>query len=250
LPFIYAFRDAFGMKDVWQDIKDTFKGRGVSYQAYEPAEGGIHHGRGRQRRIRAGLRYSKGGKAKYWIPTPGDENRNRGDMGPVAALKRKVRDRIDAREAYAPLLPKQAAQVVHDDPDDPNVRLRHHHHQMDHGTFETSGHSHIFDSDSDDSDAPSLDFQSVDEEEDRLYERARRIGYAGFPNVDVSKEAKRRKVREEEDGILQGKWTRERPGVGRERSRSDLGKDKGKGRGKGKGKAKNEPKKAVYGACG
>ena len=246
MPFVYALRDAFGLKDVWQDTKDTFRGRGVSYQAYEPAEGGIHHGRGRQKRIRAGLRYAEGGKAKYWIPIPGDETRTKGDMGPIDKIKRRIQERINEREAYAPLLPKQAAHVVHPDPEDPSVQHHHHtHNHQNHGTFETTGHTHIFDSDSDDSDAPSIDFHSIDEEDENMYERARRIGYAGFPNVDVSKEAKKRQRREEEDGILQGKWTRERPGLSRGRTDSDQGKNKGKG----KGKAKEEPKKAVYGAC-
>ncbi|MCK7226175.1 hypothetical protein L8P11_23245, partial [Enterobacter kobei] len=67
----------------------------------------------------------------------------------------------------------------------------------------------MFDNDSsDDSDAPSLTFHSADELEDAMYDRARRIGYAGFPNVDVSKEEARRKRREEEEGILKGRWTR------------------------------------------
>ncbi|WVW80095.1 hypothetical protein I302_102068 [Kwoniella bestiolae CBS 10118] len=229
LPFIYAFRDAFGFKDVWEDTKDTFKGRGVSYQAYEPAEGGLHYGLGRQRRIRAGLRYSKGGKAKYWMPMPGDEARNKGETGPLSALKRRVDVRLAAREGYAPLLPEQAARVVRDDPNG-----------LDEGTF-----GGMFDSDSSDSDAPSISFHSVDEDEDILYERARRIGYAGFPNVDVSQEEKKKRLWEAEEGILAGKWNRGASGSSSGSRRSDRSrgkKDKDKGKGKGKGK------KAVYGA--
>ncbi|WRT65653.1 uncharacterized protein IL334_002598 [Kwoniella shivajii] len=244
LPFIYAFRDAFGFKDVWEDTKDTIKGRGVSYQAYEPAEGGLHYGLGRQRRIRAGLRYSKGGKSKYWMPMPGDEARNKGETGPISALKRKVDVRLAAREGYAPLLPQQAARVVHDDPN---------------GLDEGWG---LFDSDTSESDAPSISFQSLDEEEDILYERARRIGYAGFPNVDVSKEEARKRLWHAEQGVLAGKWNRNksydmlRPPIGdrggsastvgsRRSDRSRAGSSKGKGKDKeGKGKGK----KAVYGA--
>ncbi|WWC97004.1 hypothetical protein V866_003881 [Kwoniella sp. B9012] len=241
LPFIYAFRDAFGFKDVWEDTKDTFKGRGVSYQAYEPAEGGLHYGLGRQRRIRAGLRYSKGGKAKYWMPMPGDEARNKGETGPLSALKRRVDVRLAAREGYAPLLPQQAARVVRDDPNG-----------VHEGTF-----GGIFDSDSSDSDAPSISFHSVDEDEDTLYERARRIGYAGFPNVDVSKEEKQKRLWEAEEGILAGKWNRSysndllRPPIGdRGTSASSSGSRRSdKSRGKGKGKNdKGKGKKAVYGA--
>jgi hypothetical protein len=223
-------RDAFGFKDVWQDIKDTARGRGVSYQAYEPAEGALHYGAGRQKRIRAGLRYSRGGQAKYWLPLPGDEARHRGDVGPVAALKRRVDERLAAREGYAPLLPKQAARVVHDDP-----------------TAHADGSSHqgngggVYDSDSDESDAPSLDFDSVNDDEDALYERARRIGYAGFPNVDVSREQKKRRLWEEEEGILKGRWSRN---GARSREGSGSGRDMPNSGAKGKGKDRG-----VYGAC-
>jgi hypothetical protein len=222
------------MKDVWEDTKDTIKGRGISYQAYEPAEGALHHDIGRQKRIRAGLRYSKGGTAKYWIPIPGDAARVRGETGPLTSIKRRVDARLSAREGYAPLLPKQAGRVLGDDPDQPHD-LHHHHRE----------HNGLFGSDSSDSDAPSLGFESLEDEEDGLYDRARRIGYAGFPNVDVSKEEKRRKQWEEEDGILAGRWNR---GGGSGANTPDLEDEgrQGKNRGKGKGQGKN---KAVYGAC-
>ncbi|EIW66624.1 hypothetical protein TREMEDRAFT_34766 [Tremella mesenterica DSM 1558] len=193
LPFIYAFRDAFGLKDVWEDTKHTIRGRGVSYQAYEPAEGGLHYGLGRQKRMRAGLRYAKGGTTKYWVPVSGDEARMRGDPGPLARVKRRIDERLAEREGYAPLLPKQAHDVVRDDPSLPRG------HEL--------GSAGLFSSDSE-SDAPSLEFDSVSEIEDEMYERARRIGYAGFPNVDVSKEEKQRQLRQEEEGILRGKWTK------------------------------------------
>ena len=242
LPFTYAFRDAFGLKDVWQDSKDTFRGRGISYQAYEPAEGALHYGLGRQKRIRAGLRYSKGGKAKYWLPTPGDESRSRGDRGPIASLKRRVDERLAAREGYAPLLPKQAARVVHDDPDEANG--------THHGPEWTGLSSGLFaDSDSDGSDAPSLEFDSVGEDEDGLYDRARRIGYAGFPNIDVSQEEAKRRRWEEEEAILAGRRNENghagpsRQGKSNRVPRVDV--KRGNSDVKGKGK----PKQAVYGAC-
>lgn len=178
------------------------------------------------KRIRAGLRYSRGGEAKYWVPMPGNEVRSRGDPGPIAAIKRKVDERLAYREGYAPLLPKQVNEVVHRDPNMPHTHNK-----------------GLFGSDCDsDSDAASLDFSDVNSEEEGLYDRARRIGYAGFPNVDVSKEAKRRRQWEEEEGILNGTRTRSGSGAqatrGRDRSRS------GGGRGKGKERERN-----VYGAC-
>jgi len=156
LPFWYAARDAFGLKDVWEDIKYTFRARGVSYKAYEAADGGLHHNEGRQKRIRAGLRYAAGGKAKYWVPVPGESSER------------------------APLLPQHLSSP-----------------RLDYDS-----------SDSDASDATSLGFSSLSEGEDTMYARARRIGYAGYPNVDVSVEQARQRRREEEDGILSGKRTR------------------------------------------
>jgi hypothetical protein len=155
LPFIYAFRDAFGVKDVWEDIKYTFRARGVSYKAYEAADGGLHHNEGRQKRIRAGLRYAAGGQAKYWVPVPG----------------------TPATNERAPLLPQHA--TLPGQPDEEGY-------------------------DSDASDVTTLSFASISDSEDVMYARARRIGYAGYPNVDVSAEQARRRRREEEDGILAG----------------------------------------------
>ncbi len=136
-------------------------------------------------------------------------------------------------------MPKQASKVVRDDPEG-----------LDEGNnVEWTG---IFDdSDSDESDAPSLGFQSVEEDEDHMYERARRIGYAGFPNVDVSREEARRRLWEEEEGILAGKWNRGgrrqegKPKVGKEGRRSN-----GAGNGKGKENGDAKGRVGVYGACG
>lgn len=164
LPFIFAFRDAFGVKDVWADIKYTFRARGISYKAYEAADGRLHYEEGRTKRIRAGLRYSKGGKTKYWINVPGQEDQ---------------RIQVDSR---TPLLPQHRPGY----------------------SFSGVGS----DSDSDVSDAPSLEFSSASESEDALYTRARHIGYTGFPNVDVSEENMRRRRRYEEGEILAGRRTR------------------------------------------
>ena len=133
-------------------------------------------------------------------------------------------ERLAQREGYAPLLPKQADRVVRPDP-----RRR-----------SSAGAS----SSDSDSDAPSLDFRSADEEEENMYQRARRIGYAGFPNVDVTKENRRRKQREEEDGILAGKWTRGAGGNGS----APGGRYAGVGAGRAKGKGK-QGGAGYYGGC-
>lgn len=204
---MYAARDAFGVKDVWEDIKYTFRARGVSYKAYEAADGGLHHGAGRQRRIRAGLRYSKGGKAKYWLNDPNLEGERQS------------------------LLPKTNGD----------------HHEQPFRADDSS--------DSDMSDAPSLDFEDVSDGEEAMYERARRVGYAGFPNIDISREQARRVRRHEEDGILAGRRLRlssdanKRPdspaGSAPERQRrSAKNRQADKDKGKGKSRA------GVYGQWG
>ncbi|KAH8996259.1 organic solute transporter Ostalpha-domain-containing protein [Lactarius akahatsu] len=68
MPMRHAFRDAFGFKDVFEDARATLDGQGMDYREFEPSEGQMHQGLGRGRRIRAGLRYSRGGRRKYWLP--------------------------------------------------------------------------------------------------------------------------------------------------------------------------------------
>ena len=70
MPVRHAFRDAFGFKDVLEDARATLNGQGMDYREFEPSEGSMHQGLGRERRIRAGLRYSHGGRGKYWLPQP------------------------------------------------------------------------------------------------------------------------------------------------------------------------------------
>lgn len=68
MPMRHALRDAFGFKDVIEDAIATLNGQGMDYREFEPSEGHMHQGLGRERRIRAGLRYSHGGRGKYWLP--------------------------------------------------------------------------------------------------------------------------------------------------------------------------------------
>jgi hypothetical protein len=223
LPFFYAFKDAFGGKDVWLDSKATLKGQGISYQAYEPAEGSLHVGEGRTKRIRAGLRYTKGGQQKYWVAQPGDESRTTGEHGPLTSIKRKLDDRRAYREGYAPLLPHHTRRTTQDKIDRPQD-----------------------DSSSDESDAPSLDFDDEgpnDSWEESMYSRARKVQYFGYPNVDVSKEKAKRKQWEEEEGVLAGKWST------RQGKSATNGKARRNGKDKGKAKGNPDKKPGVYGKC-
>src|SRR6266852_3312614 len=75
MPMRHAFRDSFGFKDVLEDAIATLNGQGMDYREFEPSEGHMHQGLGRERRIRAGLRYSHGGRGKYWLPQSVASNR-------------------------------------------------------------------------------------------------------------------------------------------------------------------------------
>ncbi|KAH9915457.1 DUF300-domain-containing protein [Epithele typhae] len=114
MPVLYAFRDAFGLKDVVEDVKLTLGGEGMDYREFEPSEGQIHQGSGRDRRIRAGLRYSQGGKRKYWLPQSTTATQ------PPGAFERRVNNAIgrvagssQTEEVYAPLLRSQEENAVH-----------------------------------------------------------------------------------------------------------------------------------------
>ncbi|KAK9478500.1 organic solute transporter Ostalpha-domain-containing protein [Lipomyces japonicus] len=71
MPISFAFRDAYGMADVAEDFKDTFQGQSYQYRAFDSA-GAIEHPQSAARlaRLREGLRYQRGGEAKYWLPPP------------------------------------------------------------------------------------------------------------------------------------------------------------------------------------
>jgi hypothetical protein len=72
LPILFALRDAFGFVDVWVDTVDAVQGKGYEYRSFEPMENERMHSSGAPRlaRIAQGLRYERGGEAKYWLPVP------------------------------------------------------------------------------------------------------------------------------------------------------------------------------------
>lgn len=185
MPFYYAVRDSFGLLDVLEDSRATFRG-GVSYKSYEPVEGGMHVGAGRDRRIRAGLRYSKGGQQKYWLPMPTEDELVNPSADPIAA----VRKRWDAHRGYAPLMLEQEDDVVHDGPS-----FRH---------PNSNGDSFVPDYIADDDDNLSLDFGERNSDEDRMYDESRKFlfGDYNYPVIDVSSEAARMQMWDEEERIL------------------------------------------------
>lgn len=189
LPFPYAFRDAFGLRDVVEDVKITLRGEGMDYREFEPSEGQIHQGAGRDRRIRAGLRYSQGGRRKYWLPQPATTSR------PPGKFERRVNKAVgrlagseQTEEVYAPLLGSQAADVVHTAPDllsPPD-----------------EGFS-LFSGDPLAEEGYELPFE-IDDTDEELYEHSKQylFGDYNYPCVDVSSELARKHMWIEEERIL------------------------------------------------
>ncbi|CAJ2512906.1 Uu.00g010250.m01.CDS01 [Anthostomella pinea] len=74
LPVKYAARDAFGIVDLIEDSKETFRGSHYSYRVFDSTGKVIAHEDSSSRfaRLKDGMRYTRGGEAKYWIPKPGE----------------------------------------------------------------------------------------------------------------------------------------------------------------------------------
>lgn len=70
LPVKYALRDAFGVVDLIEDSKETFRGDQYSYRVFDSSGKIIAHEDSSSRfaRLKEGMRYKRGGEAKYWLP--------------------------------------------------------------------------------------------------------------------------------------------------------------------------------------
>ncbi|OAA56629.1 hypothetical protein SPI_07636 [Niveomyces insectorum RCEF 264] len=81
LPVKYALRDAFGVRDLIEDSKLTFRGDHYAYRDFDSNDKIMAHASSRSRvaRLKAGMRYERGGKGKYWIPSPDRANAHEAD---------------------------------------------------------------------------------------------------------------------------------------------------------------------------
>ncbi|KAJ6607715.1 organic solute transporter Ostalpha-domain-containing protein [Mycena sp. CBHHK59/15] len=193
MPMYYALRDAFGIRDVVADSKATLAGEGMDYRAFEPSEGYMHQGEGRDRRIRAGLRYSQGGKRKYWLPQPAARTHVAG--GAARRVRGAVEGALGREElddVHAPLMADQAADVVHFAPDLAAAEARG---QQEPNILE----------DSDEGDGYDLPFGDVEElGDEELFAHSRQFmfGDYNYPCVDVSSEQARTQMWDEEERVL------------------------------------------------
>lgn len=90
MPVKYAIRDAFGVKDLIEDTKETFRGEKYQYRFFDSETNVIAHeeSRSRMARVMDGMRYERGGKAKYWIPKPKEANSRTPLLGPESSSRR------------------------------------------------------------------------------------------------------------------------------------------------------------------
>ncbi|KAL4974793.1 organic solute transporter Ostalpha-domain-containing protein [Aspergillus desertorum] len=105
LPVKYALRDAFGAKDLIEDTKITLRGENYAYRLFDSGDHIIPHAESnsRVRRVMHGMRYERGGKAKYWIPQPGEVNSRTpllgGFDGSSGSRRNSTLDRYRSRSA-------------------------------------------------------------------------------------------------------------------------------------------------------
>ena len=73
MPMRFAFRDAFGPRDLIEDAKETWSGNKYEYRYFDAEDNVIAHeeSTSRRARMREGMRYERGGRGKYWIPSSG-----------------------------------------------------------------------------------------------------------------------------------------------------------------------------------
>ena len=76
MPVKFALRDAFGVRDLIEDTKETFAGSKYEYRDFDTRDNVLTHEESDSRvaRMMEGMRYERGGKGKYWIPRPGQAN--------------------------------------------------------------------------------------------------------------------------------------------------------------------------------
>ncbi|KAJ7488915.1 DUF300 domain-containing protein [Mycena latifolia] len=196
MPMYYALRDAFGGRDVVADSRATLRGEGMDYRAFEPSEGYMHQGEGRERRIRAGLRYSQGGRRKYWLPQPAARTHvNGGAGGRVRGALDGALGRDGLDDVHAPLMAAQEEDVVHLAPDLAAAAR---------GQQEPNIWGGLTEGDAGD-DGYDLPFGDKDElGDEELFEASRQLvfGDYNYPCIDVSSEAARTQIWDEEERVL------------------------------------------------
>ncbi|KAK7442768.1 hypothetical protein VKT23_020796 [Stygiomarasmius scandens] len=196
MPIWHAFKDAFGSVDVVEDTKATLRGEGMDYREFEPSEGFMHQGLGRERRIRAGLRYAAGGKKKYWLPKLDAPGQLEQGVSHVINKAARIAGRNRGDELYAPLLEEEEEEVVHEAPD-----MRQRGDELEDAW--TSGRIH--------EQGFELPFGDLDDEDEKLFTHCKNyvFGDYNYPCIDASTEYAKSLIWDEEERVLRdehGAW--------------------------------------------
>ena len=96
MSLTHALRDSFGVRDLIEDSKETFMGENYRYRAFDSGDKVMAHedSKSRYARLKEGMRYERGGKAKYWIPKPGEVNSQTPLLGSDGVASSSRTDRI------------------------------------------------------------------------------------------------------------------------------------------------------------
>ena len=99
MPVKFAFRDAFGIRDLIEDSKETFKGNLYDYRLFDSGDNVLAHEESESRvaRMMDGMRYERGGKGKYWIPKPHQANSRTPLLSTAGASNGEPRPRSKSR---------------------------------------------------------------------------------------------------------------------------------------------------------
>lgn len=92
MPVLYALRDAFGIRDLIEDTKETFTGNKYEYRLFDSGDHIMAHegSSSRVARMMDGMRYERRGKGKYWIPKPGEATARTPLLGGDAGRRSQV----------------------------------------------------------------------------------------------------------------------------------------------------------------
>lgn len=219
LPVYYALRDCIGMYDVFSDSLTTVRGTGYVYQTFEPSEGVIHQRLARERRSKAGLRYTQGGKGKYWLPQRGtgdirEATKGARLQGPLKKLRRYINDKRMQLEGHAPLTPAEAEEIVHQDPDMAEEEANSEHSPLlrhakvaARSAVRHAGEGLDFFAErqlDSDEEAEDLRFDDPDSDEEDAYQRSRTLHFGdyAYPNIDIHREEARHSRWQQDEEIV------------------------------------------------